>query len=330
MVDSAAIAGVVDLLRAQGSFALAARFAVCLDMKTASADADTPVPSLAEFEALGAVFERELDAALTAGGARRSVREIGFDLARRDALVAGVRARFEAPENVAALDCLAHWLDAERGGSLAAFVESATDAFFDNDSFFATRTFLSNAKGSFGLMVTNSLDATRQLCLAARGQTLSVAFYPKKGLVCYGSEQAAVKAGLGARTPGDAEGDEAAGDDAARDDERDATRLDLDDLNGEVCLLDWGEGRRGVSAEPTARRSRRWRARSTSCWPWTRPPRARATRASDPLEFPLPSRKSDDATASKDGETPLRRLRATCASMTRPSRRLQRRRCSTA
>ena len=254
VVDSAAIAGVVDLLRAQGSFALAARFAVCLDMKTASADADTPVPSLAEFEALGAVFERELDAALTAGGARRSVREIGFDLARRGrALVAGVRARFEAPENVAALDCLAHWLDAERGGSLAAFVESATDAFFDNDSFFATRTFLSNAKGSFGLMVTNSLDATRQLCLAARGQTLSVAFYPKKGLVCYGSEQAAVKAGLGARTPGDAEGDEAAGDDAARDDERDATRLDLDDLNGEVCLLDWGEGRRGVSAEPTVR-----------------------------------------------------------------------------
>ena len=247
VVDSAAIAGVVDLLRAQGSFALAARFAVCLDMKTASADADTPVPSLAEFEALGAVFERELDAALTAGGARRSVREIGFDLARRDALVAGVRARFEAPENVAALDCLAHWLDAERGGSLAAFVESATDAFFDNDSFFVTRTFLSNAKGSFGLMVTNSLDAARQLCLAARGQTLSVAFYPKKGLVCYGSEQAAVKAGLGARTPGDAEGDEAAGDDAERDDERDATRLDLDDLNGEVCLLDWGEGGAAVS-----------------------------------------------------------------------------------
>ena len=26
-----------------------------------------------------------------------------------------------------------------------------------------------------------------------RGQTLSIAFYPKKGLICFGSEQAAVK-----------------------------------------------------------------------------------------------------------------------------------------
>ena len=36
-----------------------------------------------------------------------------------------------------------------------------------------------------------------------------------------------------------------------------------------------------------------------SCWPWTRPSRARAPRASDPLEFPLPIRKSNDATASR-------------------------------
>ena len=67
---------------------------------------------------------------------------------------------------------------------------------------------------------------------------MSIAFYPKKGLICYGSEQAAVKAGLSIPTPG---GDILAsvhggeyGDDNA------AIRLDLDDLNGEICLLDWG------------------------------------------------------------------------------------------
>ena len=247
VVDSAAIAGVVDLLRAQGSFALAARFAVCLDMKTASADAEAPVPSLAEFEAACAIFEKELDELLSAsGGVARSVREIGFDLEQRDALIKRVCSRFEEPANATTLDCLSHWLDAERGGSLASFVRSATDAFFDNDSFFVTRAFLSNAKGSFGLMVTNSLDAARQLCVAARGQTISVAFYPKKGLICYGSEQAAVKAGLGAAMPG---GDEkpSSKESAERDDERDAVRLDLDDLNGEVCLMDWGEGDAAVS-----------------------------------------------------------------------------------
>ena len=45
------------------------------------------------------------------------------------------------------------------------------------------------------------LDADRQMALAARGQTMSVAFYPKLGLVLYGSEQAAVKAALGRQVP---------------------------------------------------------------------------------------------------------------------------------
>ena len=113
VVDSAAIAGVVDLLRAQGSFALAARFAVCLDMKTASADAEAPVPSLAEFEAACAIFEKELDELLSAsGGVARSVREIGFDLEQRDALIKRVCSRFEEPANATTLDCLSHWLDA--------------------------------------------------------------------------------------------------------------------------------------------------------------------------------------------------------------------------
>ena len=44
-------------------------------------------------------------------------------------------------------------------------------------------------------------DGARQVALAARGQTISVAFYPRTGLVLYGSEQAAVKAALGLKYP---------------------------------------------------------------------------------------------------------------------------------
>ena len=68
---------------------------------------------------------------------------------------------------------------------------------------------------------------------------MSVAFYPKSGLILYGSEQAAVKANLNRETPG---GDLVP---IARDKEIDdslnrcAARLDLDDLGGEICLLDW-------------------------------------------------------------------------------------------
>ena len=67
---------------------------------------------------------------------------------------------------------------------------------------------------------------------------MSVAFYPNKGLVCYGSEQAAVKAGLNVPFPGRSGKDPFT--ESKDEEEGDVLRLDLDDLNGEVVLLDWG------------------------------------------------------------------------------------------
>ena len=66
---------------------------------------------------------------------------------------------------------------------------------------------------------------------------MSVAFYPTKGLICYGSEQAAVKAGLNARFPGDVD---VLGS-SMREIDHDALRLDLDDMGGEILVLDWGQ-----------------------------------------------------------------------------------------
>ena len=94
----------------------------------------------------------------------------------------------------------------------------------------ATKMFLASAKGSFGICIMSSLDARRQVALGVRGQTMSVAFYPKRGIICYGSEQAAVKAEKLYYTSGNKE----------TDFHDSAVRIDLDDLSGEVCLLDWG------------------------------------------------------------------------------------------
>lgn len=69
------------------------------------------------------------------------------------------------------------------------FIDSAVDAFFHQDLFSAVRMLLGNAKGSFGLFVSCSLDAHRQVVLAARGQTISVAFYPAQNMVLWASEQ---------------------------------------------------------------------------------------------------------------------------------------------
>lgn len=66
---------------------------------------------------------------------------------------------------------------------------------------------------------------------------MSVAFYPSKGLVCFGSELAAVKGGLSHHFPGT---DVESLGRSKGDMDDDVLRLDLDDLSGEICLLDWG------------------------------------------------------------------------------------------
>jgi hypothetical protein len=45
----------------------------------------------------------------------------------------------------------------------------SVDAFFDNDLIRTSRMFLKSSRGSFGLCITSSLDADRQMALAARG-----------------------------------------------------------------------------------------------------------------------------------------------------------------
>ena len=73
---------------------------------------------------------------------------------------------------------------------------------------------------------------------------MSVAFYPSKGLICYGSEQAAVKAGLSFPFPGKSD---ALGQ-SQGDIDNDALRLDLDDLGGEILVLDWGKVKYGTDS----------------------------------------------------------------------------------
>jgi len=59
------------------------------------------------------------------------------------------------------------------GSSLSTFCAMTVNAFFDNDLLLSTQIFVKNAKGSFGLVVSSTLDAHRQLVIAARGQPVS-------------------------------------------------------------------------------------------------------------------------------------------------------------
>jgi hypothetical protein len=234
-VDSCAVAGVVDLLRTQGCFGLSARYAVCFGLPTSKVEENLHnFPPYSDFEKIGDVFEEVVDEMLKTPSS--SLESICDRQETRHSFVLRVLSKLEGFDEV--ILPIRRYIDAESGSSLQAFCIATIDAFFDNDLFMTTKMFLKNAKGSFGLCITSSLDAHRQICLAARGQTMSVAFYPSKHLVCYGSEQAAVKAALNAKYPGV---NDVLGRSKQGDSDQNAVRLDLDHLGGEIVLLDWGQ-----------------------------------------------------------------------------------------
>ena len=74
---------------------------------------------------------------------------------------------------------------------------TAAKAFCSMDLLRATRHLLANAKGSFGLVTSHSLESDEAVVVAARGQTMSIACYPQQGLVLFGSEVAATKVAMG-------------------------------------------------------------------------------------------------------------------------------------
>lgn len=250
-VDSAAVAGMMDLLRVQGSFALSARYAISFKMENAKGvdilETDTILLFKPEhYETIGKLFEKQLDK-LVEDSDTKTLEAISSSPALRSRLVFNVteslRSLSVGNSNdfhlSRALSILAEFVSFDvEDTDLSLFVNSTIDAFFDNDLLHSMRIFVENAKGSFGICVTSSLDAHRQVVFAAKGQTMSIAFYPRRGIVCYGSEQAAVKAGLNYDTP--------CGSSKFKTDyscaDEDAVRLDLDDLGGEICLLDWGYG----------------------------------------------------------------------------------------
>ena len=197
-VDSAAIAGVIDLLRVQGCFALSVRYAVCFELggDVNPTDSSVHYPTIMQYETIGKIFEKALDKMVEEDGIK-TLEQVSASKTKRTNLCKKVRDELfplVTSDSHSAMSCLKNFVTVdEESGNLDQFLKATVDAFFDNDLFNTVCVFLRNAKGSFGLCVTTSLDAHRQVAMAAKGQTLCIAFYPRKGVICYGSEQAAVK-----------------------------------------------------------------------------------------------------------------------------------------
>ena len=198
-VDSAAIAGMIDLLRVQGSFALSIRYAICFEVggDMGPADSNVTYPTISQYEVIGKVFEKALDKMVMEEDRIVTLEQVSASITQRSRFCKMVKDELMplfVRSSSSVVSCLDRFVTTDdECGNIDEFIKATVDAFFDNDLLNTVRVFLKNAKGSFGLCVTTSLDAHRQVAMAAKGQTLCIAFYPRKGVICYGSEQAAVK-----------------------------------------------------------------------------------------------------------------------------------------
>jgi hypothetical protein len=162
-VDSVAIAGIIDLLRVQGCFALSARYAVCFEMCGGgkSLDPMDPMityPSVRDYLAIGKVFDKSLLSLIKQKDVR-SLEDVSASCEMREELagkVKGALAELSLSKDlcydlVSAVNALTKSFvsfDVE-GGDLGNFVRATVNAFFDNDLLHSTRLFMENAKGSF-------------------------------------------------------------------------------------------------------------------------------------------------------------------------------------
>lgn len=185
--DSPKIAGMMDLLITQGmwdaSVRLAYQLAIASSIESAfggekpAADAPNTAPSEQEIGNWAATFEkifvlyRQLLAAPDSPASSQYL----------------CRLENEVLQETARDSSMSQWPWAKR----AAFVTRAIHAFFHNDLYFATKTFMSRAKGSFGLVTVSTLEEER-LVLSAQGQPMSIGFNWQEEYMIYASEPAAV------------------------------------------------------------------------------------------------------------------------------------------
>ena len=99
---------------------------------------------------------------------------------------------------------------------IQSFIQHTLKAFFANDLYRATKIFIGNAKGSFGLVIASTLEES-ELVLCAKGQPISVGFNRAQGYMVYASEPAAV--------------------DRVLLEQKNSFRLDLEQQQGEIAKV---------------------------------------------------------------------------------------------
>ena len=240
-VDSAGVAGLLDLLRCQGMWLASVRYGYVFGGLATAGNLIAQMENLwtpKTLERVTAAFEKTWESVVAAGA---EPSRAGPPNALQHTMLN--KMLDQLPDLALDLPPSRQMSEEDDPAKAAeALVRTAVEAFFTQDLLAAGEQLLANAEGSFGLVLSTSIDASREIVVAARGQTMSVAFYPRLGCFTFGSESSATKAGLG---KSDFSSADEANKELLGEAFLDGFRFDLDDVNGEVMLLRWGKDSTG-------------------------------------------------------------------------------------
>ena len=159
-VDSACVAGLLDLLRTAGMWLPSVRYGYLYGGLASAGHLTDKVGQLWSAEVLGrvvALFEREWAATVAEHDKTR-----GTAAAMEDAK-GTIRSRFEERMHYKAKEVAA--AGALTPEDAAALVTSAVGAFFEQGLLAASRQLLGDAIGSFGLVLSHSVDSATELVI---------------------------------------------------------------------------------------------------------------------------------------------------------------------
>ena len=210
--DSPKIAGMLDLLICKGNWYSAVRLgyqmAIAQDVSAAfggmtpTRSAPQTAPSRSTLEHWASIFETCFeDFAKT-----YSERGWNDDKLRRQQLQRRIHHNLNRDSR----------LSMNGADRLRNLIDETVNAFLDNDPEHASRLFLTQARGSFGLVTLSTLTPDR-VVLGCLGQPLSTGFDPEDRVSLYASEPASIDASLALRPQ--------------------AFRIDLNQNTGEVAVL---------------------------------------------------------------------------------------------
>lgn len=193
--DSPKIAGMMDLLVTQGmwypSVRLAYQQAIATSIEDAfngrklTATAPNTAPSSINLNTWSEIFQCCFVAELSK--LKSESKYVNLSAIQPESLKSSLSFQRSLINTLSNHELSAGWSRLQ----ITSFVRATLEAFFDNDLYRATQIFISQARGSFGLVTASTLSES-QLVLCAKGQPISIGFNRSQDYMVYASEPSAV------------------------------------------------------------------------------------------------------------------------------------------